>query len=91
MLELRNDKGTDYILSWKYNAVYNSKLKPLYTTFLHSIKLSGNKMEIKSDRYPVVVEQNNCLTRNVILPIFWLLGQKFRFKFCIKKLIFCSN
>ena len=74
MLELRNDKGTDYILSWKYNAVYNSKLKPLYTTFLHSMKLSGNKMEIKSDRYPVVVEQNNCLTRNVNVYIAYILA-----------------
>ena len=37
-LELK--KVTDYILSWKSNGVFNSKLKPLYTTFLSSIKLS---------------------------------------------------
>ena len=27
-LELRKDKGTDYVLSWKSKGVYNSKLKP---------------------------------------------------------------
>ena len=35
-LELRKCKGTDYVLSWKSNAASNSKLKPLYTVFLHS-------------------------------------------------------
>ena len=50
MLELKKGKGTDYVLSWKSNAVYNSKLKPLYASFLHSIKLSGYKMEIKFDK-----------------------------------------
>ena len=35
-LELRKGKGTDYVLRWKSNGAYNSKLKPLYTVFLHS-------------------------------------------------------
>ena len=39
-LELKKDRGIDYVLSWKSNGVYNSKLKPLYTAFLHSVKLS---------------------------------------------------
>ena len=46
-LELKKDKGTDYILSSKSNGVYNSKLKPLYTAFLYSIKLSGEQDLIK--------------------------------------------
>ena len=46
-LELKKDKGTDYILSLKSNGVYNSKLKPLYTDFLFSIKLSGEQNLIK--------------------------------------------
>ena len=33
MLELKKDKGINYVLSWKSNRVYNSKLKPLCTTF----------------------------------------------------------
>ena len=32
---------------------------PLYTAFLHSIKLSGYKVGIKFYEYPVAVEQNN--------------------------------
>ena len=46
-LELKKDKGTDYVLSWKSKGVYNSKLKPLYTAFLHSIKLSEYRIGIK--------------------------------------------
>ena len=40
MLELKKDKGTYYVLSWKSKRVFNSEPKPLYTAFLHSIKLS---------------------------------------------------
>ena len=32
-LELKNYKGTDYVLSWKSKGVCSSKLKPLYTVF----------------------------------------------------------
>ena len=38
-LDLKKDKGTDYVLSWKSKGVFNSKLKPLYTAFLHRRKL----------------------------------------------------
>ena len=31
--------NTDYIFSWKSKGVYDSKRKPLYTAFWHSIKL----------------------------------------------------
>ena len=40
-LELKKDKGSYFVLSWKLKGVYTSKLKVLYTTFLHSIKLLG--------------------------------------------------
>ena len=33
-LQLKKDQGTDYVLSWKSNRVYNSKFKPLYTNIL---------------------------------------------------------
>ena len=39
IIELKENKGTYYILSWKSKGVYTSKLKPLYTAFLHSVKL----------------------------------------------------
>ena len=46
-LELKKYKVTDYVLSWKSEGLYNSKLKPLYTAFLHGKKLSRNKLGIK--------------------------------------------
>ena len=49
-LELKEDKGTEYVISWKSKGVYTSKLKPLYTAFLHSINLSGYRMGIKFDK-----------------------------------------
>ena len=45
-LGLKKGKFTDYILSWKSKGVFNSKLKPLYTAFLHSIKLSEYRIGI---------------------------------------------
>ena len=54
-LELKKDKSTDYILSWKSKGVFNSKLKSLCNTFLHSIKLSGYRMGIKFDKYPLAL------------------------------------
>ena len=64
-LELKKDKGTDYVLSWKSKGVYNYKLKPFYTAFLHSIKLSGYRIGIKFDKDPLAVEQNKYLSKNV--------------------------
>ena len=46
-LELKKDKGTDYVHSWKSKWINNSKLKPWYTALLDSIKLFGYKMEKK--------------------------------------------
>ena len=39
--ELKKDKGSNYVLSWKAKEVFNFKLKTLYTAFLDSIKLSN--------------------------------------------------
>ena len=38
------------VLSWKLRGVFNSKLKPLYTAFLHSINLSDYRIAIKFDK-----------------------------------------
>ena len=70
-LELKKDKGVDYVPSWESKGVHNSKLKPLYTTFLHSIKLSGYKTGIKFDKNPLAVEQNNYLTKIVNVYIVY--------------------
>ena len=55
---------------WLYSeseikGVYTSKLKPLYTAFLHGIKLSGYRMGIKFEKDPLAVEQNNYATKIV--------------------------
>ena len=54
--QLKKDKGTDYVLSWKWKGVFNSKLKPLYTAFVYSIKLSEYRIGIKLDKDPLTVE-----------------------------------
>ena len=70
-LELKKDKGTYYVLSWKSKGTYNSKLKPFYTAFLYSINVSGYWMGIKFDKDPLAVEQHNYLTKVVNVYIFF--------------------
>ena len=53
MLELEKNKNFDYVFSWKSNGVYNSKVKSLYSAFIHSIKRSGYEMGIKFDKDPL--------------------------------------
>ena len=45
-------EGTDYVISWKSKGVFNSKLKPLFTVFFNSIKLSECRIAIKFDKDP---------------------------------------
>ena len=40
-------------------------LSPQHSLFLHEIKFSGYKIEIKFDKKPLVVEQDNYVTKNV--------------------------
>ena len=58
-------KITDYVLSCKSKGVYNSKLKLLYTSFLCSVKISGYRIEMKFEKDPLAVEQNNYLSKIV--------------------------
>ena len=62
-LELKEEKGIDYVLSCKSKKVYNSKLKSLYTALLHSLKLFGHRMVIKFDKDLLAVKQNNYLSK----------------------------
>ena len=50
VLELKEDKGTDYVFCCKSKGVYASNLKPLYTAFLHSIKHSQYMIRIKFNK-----------------------------------------
>ena len=54
-LELKKDKGTDYVFSCKSKGIFNSNLKPLYTIFLHSIKRFEYRIGIKFDKDPLAV------------------------------------
>ena len=87
MLELKKDKYTDDVLSWKLKGVFNSKLKPLDIAFLHSIKLYEYILRIKFDKDPLAVDQKNYLTKIVNLHIAYDLDawprnptSNFRFK-----------
>ena len=71
---LDTDKGNDYVLSWKSKGVFNSKLKPLYTAFLNSIKLSEYRTGIKSDKDPLAIAQNNYLTKIINVHIVYNLS-----------------
>ena len=73
-LELKKDKGTDYILSWRPKGVYNSKLKLLYIAFLHSIKLSGYEIGKKIDKDFLAVRQTKCVTKIVNIYIAYDLA-----------------
>ena len=51
--------------------VYTSKHKPLYTAFLHSIRLCGYRIGIKFDKDPLAVDQNNYLAKIVNVCIVY--------------------
>ena len=44
MLELKSNKGTEYVTCWKSKGTYNFKLKPLHGVFLPNIKTLGSKI-----------------------------------------------
>ena len=90
MLQLKKDKGADYVLSLKSKRVYTSKIKPLYIDFLYSIKLPEYKIGIKFYQDPLAVEQNNYATKIVNVCIIYDLNarprnptNKFKFKICL--------
>ena len=58
-IRVKKGKFSDYVAGWKSKGVYTSKLKPLYTAFLHTIKFSGYKVRKKFDKDPLAVEQSN--------------------------------
>ena len=57
MFELQKYKSADYVFSQKSKGVYTSKLKSLYTAFLHSIKFPGYRVGLKFDTDSVAVEK----------------------------------
>ena len=46
-LDLKDGKCTDYVVGWKSNQIYTSKLTPLYSVFLNNKSLSGYGMRMQ--------------------------------------------
>ena len=70
----------------------NSKLRPLYTPFLYSIKLSEYRTEIKFDKDPLAVEQNKYLTKIVIISDIAIVAIKnVDYCYCYMLLITLAN
>ena len=74
--------------------MYTSRLKPLFITFLNSIKLSGDRMGIKLDKDPSAVQQNNYTTKIVNAYIVcdldaWPNNPLNNFK--LKNCLFCAT
>ena len=75
-IKVKKGKGTNYVFSFRKEDVYTSKLKPLYTVSLQSIKLSGYKMRTNFSEDPLALEQNNYETK--IVNAYILYGLKNR-------------
>ena len=50
----------------KSKVVYTSQLKPLYTAFLHSIKLFVCKMRTNFDRDPLAVKKKSSYATKIV-------------------------
>ena len=66
--------------------VFNSKIEQLFTVFFSSVKISRCRLRIKFDEDPLVVEENNYLTKTVNVSIVydldaWPKGPTSNFKF----------
>ena len=79
-----------YVLSWKSKGVFNSKLKPLYTAFLNSMKLYEYRIGMKFDKDLLAVEQKSYLMKIVNVYIVYDLDawprnptNNFKFKNCL--------
>ena len=71
VLELKNDEGTEYIISWKSKGIYDSKLMVLIGALLPNVKYFKNKIEIQFNSTPLVIEQNNYATKTVNVYIVY--------------------
>ena len=69
LLQLKKDKGIDYIISWKLKGVCSSNLFLQHTVFLYSIQIFGYKIGIQFVKGPLFVEQNN-YTSIIVNPYF---------------------
>ena len=57
MLELKIDKGTDYVIGWKSKGLFESKLLSLHGAFLPKIKYFGYKIGMQVKKTPCRTKQ----------------------------------
>ena len=72
MLELKEEKGTDYITGWKSIGVYTSELTPSYPALLHNIKRFEYRIGMQFDNSFLVAEENDYVNKivNVYIVLF---------------------
>ena len=94
VLEFKNSKSTEYIISWKSKGMFNSKLITLYGAFLPHRKYFKNKIGIQFNSTSSVIEQNNYTTKIVNVYIIYDLDnwaknllRNFTLKNCLVQLI----
>ena len=75
-MKLRNDKGTEYIISWISKGLYNSKLIALNGAFLPNVNYFRDNIGIQFNNTPLVIEQNNYTTRIVNVYIVFNLDNR---------------
>ena len=63
MWDLKEDKGTEYVIVWKLKELIKSKLASLCKTFASNIKSFKQKIEIKLKNTPLAVEKINNTTK----------------------------
>ena len=65
-LDLRTDKGTEYITGWKLKVWFEWNLLPLHDTFISKLKWFGNKIGLHFNNTPLVIVRNHLTTKSVI-------------------------
>ena len=63
MLDLKIDKGTEYITDWKSKGLSEWKLLPLHGAFIRNVKRFGYIIGIQINNTPLVIDQNNFTTK----------------------------
>ena len=93
-LELKKEKGTDYVIGWKSKALIESRLLPVYGPFLPNISYFGYRIGIQFNNTPLVVEQNNYTTKTTNAYIVYDLDNWLKIpprNFTLKYYLFGAN
>ena len=64
VLELKTDRGTEYIIDWKSKGVYNSKFIALHGALLPRVKHFRNEIGIQFNKNPLVIEKKQLRFKN---------------------------